>query len=201
MEMNLTFEERQLCREFGALSTLPDGTPKSVIQKLTESTRAFLKQATSSPAQRRHYQMPISRRPVNKFSIAQTLMADFRGLPLENIKRLLPLGVDALNRALLVRKGEQILRSATWGVDFPEGTRFTPGDQTSDPQQLCRTASTKFQHQDAAAFHRGQAAKETDWFRCISHHQAADAHSVAARAYPDLEKSAAARVASRALVG
>jgi hypothetical protein len=202
MDLLLSFEERQLCREFQAVTSVPDGTPKSVVEKLTASTKAFLKRATSSPTARRSFQTPYrNSHSVRTFGAVQLLMKDFRGLPLEDIKRLAPVGgVDALNRALLVRTSEQIQRS---GFAFEaEPMRNEPG-QTADPAASLRAsaASTKGQHTDSASWHRGQAAKATDWFRSLQHHQAADAHSTAARLYPDNDASAAARAASRALVG
>ena len=176
--LNFSHEERELLQEIGAVLDIPRNTPEHVLRKLYANTKALV--ATLRGLAPVLESRGASRKKRLTKADVRAAFAVAPELPLEEIARFKRLGYseDVVLALRSAQIGKQIRAQMSW-VALQEKTRSEDGGQTSDPQQLLRTACTPDQHKFAAQFHRNCASKATSWQRCIEHHRCADLHSSA----------------------
>jgi hypothetical protein len=173
--LNFTHEERELLREINAVLDIPRNTPEHVVRKLHANTKALVAKLRGlAPVLEARGARP---KRLTKAEV-RAAFAVAPELPLEEIARFKRLGYS--EDVILALRGAQIGKQirGSW-VALQKKARSEDGGQTSDPQQLLRTACTPDQHKFAAQFHRNCASKATSWQRCIEHHRCADLHSSA----------------------
>lgn len=134
---------------------------------------------------------------------ARLLLKRYRPMALEDIIRCQKLGYseDTMQEMRGAAYADQIRR------DFKRD-----GGQAADPEVKLRKTDDddsfdyddddswdEKEHQRAVQFHRNCAHQAKSMADCSNHHRCADLHDTAARLYPDLPSSKAARMASRAI--
>jgi HK97 family phage prohead protease len=136
---------------------------------------------------------------------ARSIAKENSPLSLEEIVRCRKLGYS--EDLMLELRGAAYARQIG-GPTFEAGPmRYEPG-QSADPTDSLR-ADDDFgwdgddwdadKHERAASYHRALASKAPSVEKGVQHFKAADLHSAAARLYPDLNSSFAARAASKSL--
>jgi len=136
---------------------------------------------------------------------ARSQFAEYSPLSAEDIVRCKKLGYS--DDLMLELRGAAYARQIG-GPTFEAGPmRYEPG-QSADPTDSLR-ADDDFgwddddwdadKHERAASYHRALASKAPSMEKGVQHFKAADLHSAAARLYPDLNSSFAARAASKSL--
>lgn len=153
----------------------------------------------------------------NKRNVASTLTAEdrrcgelalqYRALSYAQIRRAARLNYDedTLNRLNLA----EISKRSGFGFEVQAPAPRYQGGQTEDPTASLRAddafdfdddgAWDKSEHERAAEYHRALARKSSTMDQGVAHFKAADLHEDAARQYPDLNSSFAARAASKSL--
>jgi hypothetical protein len=140
-----------------------------------------------------------------RIAAARSRFAEYSPLSAEEIVRCRKLGYS--EDLMLELRGAAYARQIG-GPTFEAGPmRYEPG-QSADPTDSLR-ADDDFgwddddwdadKHERAASYHRTLASKAPSVEKGVQHFKAADLHSAAARLYPDLNSSFAARAASKSL--
>jgi len=140
-----------------------------------------------------------------RIAAARSRFAEYSPLSAEDIVRCKKLGYS---EDLMLELRAAAYARQIGGPTFEAGPlRQEPG-QTSDPTDSLR-ADDDFgwddddwdadKHERAASYHRALASKAPSVEKGVQHFKAADLHSAAARLYPDLNSSFAARTASKSL--
>jgi HK97 family phage prohead protease len=136
---------------------------------------------------------------------ARAIVAEYSPLSVEEIVRMKKLGYS--EDLILELRGVAYAREIG-GPTFEAGPMRYQAGQTEDPTDSLR-ADVDFgwddddwdadKHERAASYHRALASKAPSVEKGVQHFKAADLHSAAARLYPDLNSSFAARAASKSL--
>jgi uncharacterized protein len=190
---------------------------------------AFAGDATSVAARSAAVQIVARTCAAERLATARAIAAKYPYASFEDIAvRMHIYGADtaALEDALLRLRSAAIsrqIRQGYTGADFSPtsassntGSRYQQG-QANDP--TCSLRDDDFGNDDwwddedkqkdddwddqrhlrCEQFHRNVASRAKSMSRCAENHKCADLHATAARAYPDLDSSRAARAASRSL--
>jgi uncharacterized protein len=138
---------------------------------------------------------------------ARSQFAEYSPLTAEEIVRCKKLGYS---EDLMLELRAAAYARQIGGPTFEAGPlRYEPG-QSADPTASLRDDDDDDfgwgdddwdadKHERAAKYHRALASKATSMEKGVEHFKAADLHAAAARLYPDLNSSFAARAASKSL--
>jgi hypothetical protein len=182
-------EDRALLQEIDAVVDIPRNTKPEVVRKFYANTKRLIDQLRGlAPV----LEARGSRTKRMTKADVRAVFATVPGAPLEELARWKRSGysIDAMNALRMAEITKQM--------------RYEQG-QTADPTQSLRDddddfdpsdADDKDSHERAAEYHRACARKAPTMQRGADHFAAADKHSAAARAYPDLNSRFAARAAS-----
>jgi HK97 family phage prohead protease len=140
-----------------------------------------------------------------RIAAARSRFAEYSPLSAEDIVRCKKLGYS---EDLMLELRAAAYARQIGGPTFEAGPMRQEPGQTSDPTDSLR-ADDDFgwddddwdadKHERAASYHRALASKAPSVEKGVQHFKAADLHSAAARLYPDLNSSFAARAASKSL--
>jgi uncharacterized protein len=181
--------------------------------------------AASAPASDIHVQIAVwNSRLKQRRADARSQFSNYSPLSAEEIVhcKKLRYSEDTMNQLRLAAITREVAARAGYtGADFSGGFAANSprdawnGGQAADPQCSLRDDDDDFykdlfgtddddawdqdRHLRAADYHRACARKSLIMERGAKHFGAADKHSLAARAYPDLDSSRAARAASTSL--
>jgi hypothetical protein len=208
MLLNFNAEERQLLQSVDAVIDIPRNTKPAVARKIYDNLKRLVSQLRGlAPVLEAR---GIGLRTQKKMTAAEVrnfVAAQYpAGAPFEEVARWRKLGysIDSMNALRLADITQQLRQGS--GLE-PLPMRQEPG-QTADPTDSLRDDDDfgwadddwdTDKHERAAAYHRALASKATSMEKGVAHFKAADLHSAAARLYPDLNSSVAARAASKSL--
>jgi hypothetical protein len=206
MLLNFSKEERELLATVDACIDIPRSTKPAVARKIYDNLKNLVRQLRGlAPILESRGLMP---RRATRVADARALLSRYQVSAEDLIPRRRIYGDGATLEDACIN-----LRAAAYarqGFGFEAGPMRYQQGQSQDPTASLRDddddfdfdddgAWDKSEHERAAEYHRALASKAKTLDSAVEHFKAADLHSAAARAYPDLNASFSARAASKSL--
>ncbi len=204
--LKFTKEERDLLATVDACIDIPRSTKPAVARKLYDNLKRLVNQLRGlAPVVEARGLVP---RRATRVADARALLSKYKVSAEELIPRRRIYGDGtALEDACIQLRAAAYARQ---GFGFEAGPMRYQQGSANDPTASLRDDDDDFdfddpsgwdddEHERAAEYHRAIARKASTMDQGIEHFKAADRHMTAARLYPDLNSSIAARAASKSL--